>query len=56
VTLESLRSYIFRLADDNPTQTVIIKATYDSKHKDLVTLLNLMTDAGLENISLFSAQ
>jgi len=56
VSLASIRNYVFRLADNNPEQTVVIKATYDSKHKHLVELLNLMSEAGLENISLFSAQ
>lgn len=56
VTLGSLRNYVFQLADNNPEQTIVIKATYDSRHKHLVELLNLMAEAGLENISLFSAQ
>ncbi len=56
VSIASIRNYVFRLADNNPEQTVVIKATYESKHKHLVELLNLMSEAGLENISLFSAQ
>jgi biopolymer transport protein ExbD len=56
VTLESMRNYIYNLADNDPTQTIVVKATLSSKHKDLVALLNLLNDAGLENISLFSAQ
>ena len=56
VTLESMRNYIYTLADNDPTQTIVVKATYSSQHKDLVALLNLLSDAGLENISLFSAQ
>lgn len=56
VTLESMSNYIYNLADNDPTQTVVVKATARSKHRDLVALLNLLTDAGLENISLFSAE
>lgn len=56
VTLASMRNYIYNLADNDPTQTVVVKATSTSKHKDLVALLNLLSDAGLENISLFSAE
>jgi biopolymer transport protein ExbD len=56
VTLESMRNYIYNLADNDPTQTIVVKATLNSKHEDLVRLLNLLSDAGLENISLFSAE
>jgi biopolymer transport protein ExbD len=56
VTLESMRNYIYSLADNDPTQTIVVKATSNSYHKDLVALLNLLSDAGLQNISLFSAQ
>jgi biopolymer transport protein ExbD len=56
VSLDHLRTYVNTLADLDPEQTVIIKATPQSRHKDLVTLLNLMSDAGLKNISLFSTK
>ncbi len=56
ISLSSLENYVFSVADNDPTQTVVIKATVDSRHKHLVALLNLMMDAGLENISLFSVK
>jgi len=56
VSLAHLQNYVFRVADNDPTQTMIIKATVESRHKHLVALLNLMEDAGIENISLLSVK
>jgi biopolymer transport protein ExbD len=55
-TLETLTAHFKELADNDPTQSIIVKATYNSQHKDLVALLNVLTSTGLQNISLFSAE
>lgn len=55
VTLQTLERTFNRLADLNPTRTIIVVATADSKHKNLVDVLNLLNKAGLENVSLLSS-
>lgn len=55
VSLETLERTFNRLADLNPTQNMIVVATADSKHKELVAVLNLLNKAGLQSISLLSS-
>jgi len=55
VSLSTLESTFNRLADLNPTRNIIVVATADSKHIDLVDALNLLNKAGLENVSLLSS-
>jgi biopolymer transport protein ExbD len=55
VSLDTLERTFNRLADLNPTQNMIVVATADSKHKELVAVLNLLNKAGLQNISLLSS-
>ncbi|MGA0333431.1 MAG: ExbD/TolR family protein [Kiritimatiellia bacterium] len=55
VSLSTLERTFNRLADLNPSQNMIVVATADSKHKELVAVLNLLNKAGLENISLLSS-
>lgn len=54
-SLGTLERTFNRLADLDPTQSIIVVATADSRHKDLVEALNLLNKAGLENVSLLSS-
>lgn len=54
-SLATLEKAFNRFADLNPSQNIIVVATADSKHKDLVALLNVLSKAGLENVSLLSS-
>ncbi|MDF3129608.1 biopolymer transporter ExbD [Kiritimatiellaeota bacterium B1221] len=54
-SLATLEKAFNRFADLNPSQNIIVVATADSKHKDLVALLNILSKAGLENVSLLSS-
>jgi len=56
VSLGTLERTFNRMADLNPTQNIIVVATSDSKHKQLVEVLNLLKKAGLQNVSLLSSQ
>ena len=44
-----------RAADLNPLQPIIIVATAESEHRDLVEVLDMLNHAGLQTISLLSA-
>ena len=55
VSLNTLERTFNRLADLNPTQNIIVVSTADSKHKELVSVLNLLNKSGLESISLLSS-
>lgn len=55
VSLNTLERTFNRLADLNPTQNIIVVSTADSKHKELVAVLNLLNKSGLESISLLSS-
>jgi biopolymer transport protein ExbD len=55
-SLGTLERTFNRLADLNPTQSIIVVATADSRHKDLVEALDLLNKAGLENVSLLSSE
>ena len=54
VTLKGLRRTLTSIAAYSPTTTVIVKCDSRSKHGDLVKLLDVCSEAGLENISVFS--
>ncbi len=56
VSLETLERTFNRLADLDPTQNIIVMATAESFHGELVTLLDLLKKSGLENVSLLSAE
>jgi len=54
-SLGTLERTFNRLADLNPTQSIIVVATADSRHGSLVDALDLLNKAGLENVSLLSS-
>jgi len=56
VSLSTLEKTFNRLADLDPTRNMIVVATGDSKHKHLVAVLDLLSKAGLQNISLLSSE
>lgn len=55
VSDETLQRTFNRLADLDPTQNIIVLATSQSRHKNLVFVLDLLSKAGLSNISLLSS-
>ena len=55
VSVETLQRTFNRLADLNPTQNIIVIATGQSKHSQLVYVLDLLNKSGLESISLLSS-
>jgi biopolymer transport protein ExbD len=55
VSGETLQRTFNRLADLDPTQNVIVIATGQSKHSQLVHVLDLLNQAGLESVSLLSS-
>ncbi len=55
VSGETLQRTFNRLADLDPTQNVIVIATGQSKHSQLVHVLDLLNHAGLESVSLLSS-
>lgn len=56
VSLGTLEKTFNRLADLNPAQNIIVVATGRSKHKELVSVLDLLNKAGLVNVSLLSSE
>ena len=54
VTLATMDRHLTRLASYSKTISVIIKCTPDSRHSELVKLLNLCAKAELTNLSVFS--
>jgi biopolymer transport protein ExbD len=56
VSLGTLERTFNRFADLNPTQNMIVVATGQSQHRELVEVLNLLNKAGLENVSLLSSE
>jgi biopolymer transport protein ExbD len=56
VSLATLERSFNRFADLDPTRNLIVVAAADSKHKHLVDVLDLLNKAGLQNISLLSAE
>ncbi len=55
VTQDSLSRTFNRLANLDPNQTMIVIATGNSQHKYLVEVLDLLQKAGLEQVTLLSA-
>ncbi len=55
VSLDTLQRALNQVADLNPTQPIIVLATTDSRHKHLVSVLDMLAKAGLSNISLLSS-
>lgn len=51
---QDISNLLDKLSSSSKTMSVIIKCTADSKHGDLVTLLDLCEKAGLRNVSVFS--
>lgn len=56
ISLDRLENVFLQLADLNPEQMMIVVPTLDSRHEELVAVLNLINKAGLENVSLVSAK
>jgi len=54
VRLETLERHLGRLASYSRTISVIIKCTADSRHAQLVQVLNICAKVGLTNLSVFS--
>ena len=54
VTLEQLRGFVGQMAKANRKQTVIVNCTDDAPHGCLVRVLDLLADAGLHTVSVFS--
>ena len=54
IELDSLARRLTRIASYDRNTAVIIQCTANSPHSNLVKLLNVCADAGLENISVFS--
>ncbi len=55
VSNETLLNILFRMADLDPNQTVIIQPTVNSPHAHLIELLDMCTNAGLNKFSIISA-
>ncbi|MCE9614592.1 MAG: biopolymer transporter ExbD [Lentisphaerae bacterium] len=54
VRLSDLTSHLKRVASFSKNVSVIIKCTGDSRHANLVKLLDVCAEAGLKNLSVFS--
>lgn len=54
VSLRVIERRLKRLARFSPNMSVIIKCHGESRHLNLVRLLNVCADAGLNNLSVFS--
>lgn len=54
VSLNFIERKLKRLARFSPNMSVIIKCHGDSRHVNLIQLLNVCADAGLSNLSVFS--
>jgi len=50
----NLRNMLFTLADLNPSQTIMLQCTANSEHEHLITLLDMCSEAGLNNLSVIS--
>lgn len=55
VPRETLRNQLTRVAIANPDQNIIVIATANSRHRDLVWVLNTLHDVGLSNVVLLSS-
>lgn len=56
ISAPALRQRMSLIANANPQQNIMVMATSDSFHRDLVFVLNLLHDVGLQNVALLSAQ
>lgn len=56
VSEAALRQTMTMIANANPERNIMVMATSDSFHRDLVFVLNLLHDVGLKNVALLSAQ
>ena len=54
VTLEQLRGFAGQMAKANRNQSVIVNCTDSAPHGCLVRVLDLLADAGLRTVSVFS--
>lgn len=54
VTVGRMDAYLTRLGSLSPRQSVIVACEADSRHEQLVTVLDLCAKAGLRNVALFS--
>ena len=54
VTLEQLRGFAGQMAKANRNQSVIVNCTDSAPHGCLVRVLDLLSDAGLRTVSVFS--
>jgi len=54
VTLEQLRGFVGQMARANNKQTVIVNCTDDAPHGCLVRVLDMLAEAGLHSVSIFS--
>ena len=54
VTLEQLRGFAGQMAKANRNQSVIVNCTDTAPHGCLVRVLDLLADAGLRSVSVFS--
>ncbi|MCC6581003.1 MAG: biopolymer transporter ExbD, partial [Phycisphaeraceae bacterium] len=54
VRLADLNNHLKRVASFSKNVSVIIKCTGDSRHANLVKVLDVCSEAGLKNLSVFS--
>ena len=54
VTLEQLKSYVSQMARVNRKQTVLVNCTDEAPHGCLVRVLDMLAEAGLHSVSIFS--
>ena len=54
VTLEQLKGFVGQMARANKKQTVIVNCTDDAPHGCLVRVLDMLAEAGLHSVSIFS--
>ena len=54
VTLEQLRGFAAQMARANRNQSVVVNCTDSAPHGCLVRVLDLLADAGLRSVSVFS--
>ena len=55
VSPEALTTRMGLIANINPEQNIMVSATANSYHRDLVFVLNLLHDVGLKNVVLLSS-
>ncbi len=55
VSAQALTTRMGMIANINPEQNIMVLATANSYHRDLVFVLNLLHDVGLKNVALLSS-